>query len=124
MNSFFTGFKKSAADPKAVLEAAKRVGGKALDVGKGAISGLKSSMNVPLGEHLGLRGFKNVPDAAKKSGGFSGAFRNQTNRKAMGVAVGKALPSAAAGAGYAYAGKKAYDKVFGSKDTASNYGYY
>lgn len=117
---FKSAFEKTAANAsataKSALDTAKRVASGAKQMGNSAAEGLKKSMNVPLGKHLNLSGVSHVTDAAKQHGGFGKALKSGKGRAALGEGLGKAAPSLAAGAGYAYAGKKLYDKTLGSSD--------
>jgi hypothetical protein len=118
--NFRAAFQKSAGGvssaAKGALETTKRLAAGAKEVGSGAVEGLKKSMNVPLGKHLNMSGVSHVTDAAKAHGGFLNSFKSRKGRAAMGEAMGKAAPSAAAGAGYLYGAKKVYDKTLGSSE--------
>jgi hypothetical protein len=126
MSAFISGFTKTAAAAGLLekgLKAARIAGKGALQVGGGILEGAKDSLKVPLGKHLNpLKGMGDISQAAKAQGGVMEAFKRKSGREEMGKAIGKAAPSLAAGAGYAYGAKKLYDKTLGS--SSQNQGYY
>lgn len=126
---FLEAFDKTAASGKGfqrALEGAKSILKKTRDVGAGAASGVSQALDTPLRKHLNpMHAVEQVADAAKKNRGFIQAFKSQKGRKAMGEAAGRSLPAAAATAGYAYAGKKLYDKTLGNRENEyAQGGYY
>ena len=128
MRNFTGGFYKTAAIADLARKASV-IGRGVLQVGKGAVGGLKKSMGDTLGSTLnplkGLsRGASEISEAAKQRGGYTKMLQSRSGRQIAGQAVGKALPSAAAATGYAYGAKKLYDKTLGSTDNTQGSYYY
>lgn len=116
-------FQKLATGASGIMESAGKLLGKAKDIGHGAASGIAAGLkDVPkdtIGKHLNLEGRHHLYEGYKAMQG-AGNLKDKAHAFAHGL--GKAAPSLAAGAAYAYGAKKVYDKLVGNNQEPP-YGY-